>query len=243
MKNEYGLQLYSVRDAMGENMENAIAKVAEMGYKYVEFAGFYGRSAAEVKKMLDDNGLICSGTHSDISGLLPTNIMETIEYHKTIGNPNYIMPSADVGTLEKIKRFCDIVNYAKPIMAAEGINVGFHNHSGEFQIMPWGSTMHSEMEKGCGVDFEIDTFWAFNAGLDPIQVLERLKNRIHVIHVKDGFMGGKGTALGKGEAPVKAVVEYASKNNIRMVVESESLNPSGLEEAKVCIEYLKSLEA
>ena len=243
MKNEYGIQLYSVRDAMGENMEKAMAKVAELGYKYVEFAGFYGRSAAEVKKILDDNGLVCSGTHSDISGLLPTNIMATIEYHKIIGNPNYIMPSADIDTLEKLKRFCDIINYAQPIMAAEGINVGFHNHSGEFVVMPWGSTMHSEMEKGCNIDFEIDTFWAFNAGLDPIQVMERLKNRIRVIHVKDGFKGGYGIPLGKGEAPVKAVVEYAAKNNIRMVVESESLTPSGMDEATQCMEFLKSLEA
>lgn len=243
MKNEYGIQLYSVRDAMGKNMEEAIAKIAELGYKYVEFAGYFGRSAKEIKKMLDDNGLICCGTHSDINGLLPENIMETIEFHKTIGATNYIAPCADVDTLEKIKIFCNIVNYAQPIMTAEGINVGFHNHSGEFKVMSWGSTIHSEMEKGCNIDFEIDTFWAFNAGLDPIQVMERLKNRIHVIHLKDGFKGGRGIPLGQGEAPVKAVIEYASKNNIRMVVESESLTPSGMDEAAQCMEYLKSLEA
>ena len=73
--------------------------------------------------------------------------------------------------------------------------------------------------------------------------MERLKNRIRVIHVKDGFKGGYGIPLGKGEAPVKAVVEYAAKNNIRMVVESESLTPSGMEEATQCMEFLKSLEA
>jgi sugar phosphate isomerase/epimerase len=57
--------------------------------------------------------------------------------------------------------------------------------------------------------------------------------------LKDGFMGGKGIPLGQGDAPVKAVIEYAAKNGLTMVVESETLNPSGLAEAEACIEFLK----
>jgi sugar phosphate isomerase/epimerase len=133
------------------------------------------------------------------------------------------------------------MNFAQPILAAEGIRLGYHNHSHEFAVMPWGSTIHGELEKRTQVHFEIDTFWAFNAGCDPVAVMERLGSRIHVIHLKDGFMGGKGTPLGGGEAPVQAVVEYASKNGIAMVVESETLQPSGLAEAEICIEFLKKL--
>ncbi len=242
MKNEYGIQLYSVRDSMEKDMEGTLKKIADMGYKYVEFAGFFGRGAKEVKEMLGKAGLICSGTHSSWMDLKPTVIMETIKYHKTIGNPYYIIPGADLSTLEKIEEFCNVVNYAKPILAAEGIKLGYHNHSHEFVVMPWGSTIHSELEKRTDMDFEIDTYWTFNAGLDSISVLERLKDRIKVIHVKDGFMGAKGMPLGKGEAPVSAIVEYASKNGITMVVESETLIPSGLDEAKICIDYLKGLE-
>ena len=71
--------------------------------------------------------------------------------------------------------------------------------------------------------------------------MERLKNRIHVIHLKDGFTGGKGIPLGQGEAPVKAVIDYAAKNGLRMVVESETLQPCGLAEAEACMEFLKSV--
>ncbi len=242
MEKNYGIQLYSVRDAMANDMAGTMQKVADMGYKYVEFAGFFGHTAEEVKEMLDKTGLICSGTHSPWTDLRPSKIMETIAYHKTIGNPDYIVPGADLSTLEKIEEFCAVMNYAQPILAAEGIKLGYHNHSHEFKVMPWGSTIHGELERRTNVHFEIDTFWAFNAGIDPIQTLARLKNRIHVIHLKDGFVGGKGIPLGKGEAPVKRVVEYAAANNLTMVVESETLTPSGLDEATACMEFLKTLE-
>ncbi len=241
MEKNYGIQLYSVRDAMAIDMAGTMQKVADLGYKYVEFAGFFGHTAEEVKAMLDKTGLICSGTHSPWTDLRPSKIAETIAYHKAIGNPDYIVPGADLSTLEKIEEFCAVMNYAQPILAAEGIKLGYHNHSHEFKVMPWGSTIHGELERRTNVHFEIDTFWAFNAGIDPIQTLARLKDRIHVIHLKDGFVGGKGIPLGQGEAPVKRVVDYAAANKLTMVVESETLTPSGLDEATACIEYLKTL--
>lgn len=238
---DYGIQLYSVRDAMKENVKESLQNIANMGYKYVEFAGFFGHSAEEIKAMLDETGLIISGTHSPVDDLRPSRIFETVRYHKAIGNPDYIIPGTDLSTLEKIEDFCNVMNFAQPILAAEGIKLGYHNHSHEFQTMPWGSTIHSEIEKRTNVHFEIDTFWAFNAGTDPIALMKRLKDRIHVIHLKDGFKGGKGIPLGQGEAPLKAVMDYANENGILMVVESETLNPSGMGEAEACIDFLKSV--
>lgn len=134
------------------------------------------------------------------------------------------------------------MNKAQLRLAEEGISLGYHNHSHEFVVMPWGSTIHSELEKRGTFDFEIDTFWAFNAGIDPVETLKRLSGRVKVIHLKDGFKGGKGKSLGQGEAPVLKVREYAVKQGIRMVVESEGLDPTGLEEVKRCIDFLKAQE-
>ncbi len=237
---DYGIQLYSVRDAMKENVGETLKKIAKMGYKYVEFAGFFDHSAEQIKAMLDETGLTISGTHSSFEALRPSRIMETVRYHKIIGNPDYIIPGADLSTLEKIEDFCNVMNFAQPILAAEGIKLGYHNHSREFEVMPWGSTIHSELEGRTGVHFEIDTFWAFNAGVDPIALMQRLKDRIHVIHLKDGFKGGKGIPLGQGEAPLSAVMDYANKIGLLMVVESETLNPSGFSEAEACIAFLKN---
>ncbi|MBE6558064.1 MAG: sugar phosphate isomerase/epimerase [Ruminococcaceae bacterium] len=239
---EYGLQLFSVRDVTDKDLEGTLKAVAEMGYNYVEYAGFFGHSAEQVKEWQDKYGLKCSGTHSGWVELLPENIEATIAYHKTIGNPNYIIPGADLSTLDKIIDFCAVMNKAQIRLAEEGISLGYHNHSHEFVVMPWGSTIHSELEKRGTFDFEIDTFWAFNAGIDPVETLKRLSGRVRVIHLKDGFKGGQGKSLGQGEAPVLKVREYAIKNDIRMVVESEGLDPTGLEEVKRCIDFLKAQE-
>ena len=239
---EYGIQLYSVRDAMKEDVRGTLKKIADMGYTSVEFAGFFGHSAEEIRGMLEETGLRISGTHSSFEDLRPSKIAETLAYHKAIGNTDYIVPGADLSTLERIEDFCRVMNFAQPILAAEGIRLGYHNHSHEFAVQPYGTTVHAELERRLSVHFEIDTFWAFNAGCDPIAVMERLSERIHVIHVKDGFLGGKGMPLGQGEAPVRAVVDYAVKNGIQMVVESETLSPSGLAEAEACIAYLRSIE-
>ncbi len=237
---EYGLQLNSVRDLTGADLEGALKAVAEMGYKYVEYAGFFGHPAETVAAWQEKYGLTCSGTHTGWGELLPENIEATIAYHKAIGNKHIIVPGAELDTLEKIIDFCHVMNRAQLRLAAEGISLGYHNHSHEFVVMPWGSTIHSELEKRGTFDFEIDTFWAFNAGLDPVAVLNRLAGRVKVIHLKDGFKGGAGKSLGQGEAPVLAVREAAIKMGLRMVVESEGCDPTGLEEVKRCIDFLKA---
>ena len=242
MKNSYGLQLYSIRDITDKDLATSLEAVADIGYKFVEFAGFFGHSASDVKAMLKNYGLEISGTHSPLNDLRPTNIFETLKYHKELGNPNYIVPGADLSSLEKIHDFCSVMNFAQPIFEAEGIRLGYHNHSHEFALMPWGSTIHAEIERNTDIDFEIDTYWAFNAGIDPVKVLERLKHRISVIHLKDGFMGGRGMALGEGEAPVRDVIDACERLGFKMVVESETLSPTGLEEVTRCINYLCSIE-
>ena len=239
---QYGLQLFSVRDLTGSDLEGALRAVADMGYAYVEYAGFFGHPAEEVAAWQEKYGLQCSGTHTGWGELLPENIEETIRYHKVIGNKHIIVPGADLDSLEKIIDFCHVMNRAQLRLAQEGISLGYHNHSHEFVVMPWGSTIHAELEKRGTFDFEIDTFWAFNAGLDPLQVLDRLAGRVRVIHLKDGFKGGQGKALGEGEAPVLAVRKKAIDMGLRMVVESEGLDPTGLGEVKRCIDFLKAQE-
>ena len=71
---EYGLQLYSIRDITKDNLDEALGKVASLGYKFVEFAGFFGHSAKEINAMLEKHGLKISGTHSSWTDLVPTKI-------------------------------------------------------------------------------------------------------------------------------------------------------------------------
>ncbi len=238
---DYGIQLYSVRDLASESLEAALKAVAEIGYKYVEFAGFFGHSAEEVKGWLDKYGLVCSSTHSGWTELRD-NFEETVKYHKIIGNKNYIIPGADLSTPEKLQEFVDFCNEYAPKLAAEGITLHYHNHAHEFALHEDGIMIYSVLENCTKISLETDTYWLYVGKTNPLAVLDRLHDRISFIHVKDGDIDGHGKPLGLGTAPVAAVVAKAKEYGMTMVVESETCTPSGIEEAKICFDYLKSLE-
>ena len=138
--------------------------------------------------------------------------------------------------MEKLNEFIDFINEYQPKLAAEGISLGYHNHSHEFIPTTEGYLIHTELEKRTKVDFEIDTYWAFAAGLDPVATITRLKDRIHVIHLKDGDGGHNGAFLGQCKAPVAAVRKRLSSWASTMVVESESPLPTDSARSKRCIE-------
>ena len=238
---KYGVQMYSLRDITGKDLDGALKAVSEIGYKYVEFAGFFGHSAEDVRKMLDKYNLEVSGTHTGWNEVAD-NFENTVKYHKTIGNKNIIVPGADLGSKAKLDAFIDMFNVFAPKLKAEGIDFQYHNHSHEFYPTAEGYEIHKELETRTDMMFEIDTFWAFNAGRDPIEMITRLAPRINCIHLKDGIKGGAGFSLGLGEAPVKAVREKAIELGFTMVVESEGCDPTGIEEVTRCFNYLTTLD-
>jgi sugar phosphate isomerase/epimerase len=105
-----------------------------------------------------------------------------------------------------------------------------------------GSVALEQMIYRTDIKFEIDTYWAFVGMKNPVELITRLKDRIVRIHIKDGSPDGKGMPLGMGDAPVKEVYDKAIELGFLMVVESETCTPSGIAEAEICINYLKSLE-
>ena len=239
---EYGLQMYSVRDITKDDLGGALKAVAETGYKYVEFAGFFGNSAEVVKGWMDEYGLKVSGTHTGLKEL-EEDFDAVVKYHKAIGNTNIIIPGHDLSDQAKLDEFVKKVNYYQPLLEKEGISLGYHNHSHEFIPNDDGSMIHEQLVYRTNLNIEIDTFWYFNAtGKSAVGIMERLKDRLRVIHIKDGFKGGEGMPLGMGEAPCREVYDKAKAMGVLMVVESESLRPDGLTEAKVCIDYLKAQE-
>lgn len=252
---QYGIQMYSVRDITEKSLKNALEEVAKMGYKYIEFAGFFSHPAEEVKSWLDENNLVCSGTHTGMEAIAPDTIDKTIAYHKTIGCDMLIVPGCDWTTPQKAKDTIDTLNFANKKLAENGITLGYHNHSREFFPTDDGIVFEDEVIAKTDVSLEIDTFWLFNAGIDVISYLEEHKDRIRVIHIKDGIPSAdenknydcvhddvKGFSLGLGKAPVKDVHDWAVKNNVLMVVESEGLEPTGLQEVKRCIDYLHTID-
>ena len=236
---DYGIQLYSIRDLARDNFEEAIATAARLGYASIEFAGFFGRDPAAVNAALEKNGIRVCGTHSPWVDLAE-NFDETVRFHKEIGNGIYTIPGADLSTPEKLRDFVEFLNFTTPRLAAEGITLAYHNHSREFITNSFGVRTHDVLAAETPVFFEIDTYWAFVAGEDPVAVLEKYAHRMKQIHLKDGSHDGKGQALGEGEAPLCEVMSAARRLGLYMIVESETQRPDGPSEIGRCIDWLRA---
>lgn len=242
----YGLQLFSVRDTTEKDFEKALCEVSKLGYEFVEPAGFYGHSAEQIKEWLDKYNLKISGTHTGLNELVD-DFDAVVKYHTTIGNKRFIVPGLDTSTKDALDYAVEKFNKYQPMLAEYGIDLEYHNHHREFcpnldGIYPdyyfWNKTK---------INFEIDTFWAFAADRNPCDILEEFKERVQCIHLKDGLKmydedakkKFKGKALGEGQAPVLNVIAKAKELGLVMVVESEGLDPTGLEEVGRCAEFLK----
>lgn len=237
----YGIQLYSVRDIAKESLEDTVSKMAQLGYSSVEFAGFFDRTPEQVTKMLLDNGIEISSTHSSLNDLI-NNYNTTVDYHKAIGNKYYIIPGYKLNNQAEIDYFIEKVNELYPRLKEQGITLGFHNHDNEFIPNPDGSVAFEQILYRTSIALEVDTYWAYVGMGDPIAILERAGDRLVAVHIKDGDKNGDGKPLGLGTAPVKSVYDWAVSRNIPLIVESETCNPSGWDEAKICIDYLKTPE-
>lgn len=238
---DYSIQLYSVRDAAKEDFEGTVAKMAQLGYKQVEFAGYFGRTAAQVRDMLDKNGLAVSGVHAGLQPLLDDYDC-TVQFNKDIGNSLYIIPGHDLSDQAKLNAFVAAVNPLQEKLAADGITLAFHNHHREFFTQEDGSQIYDQLLYRTNLKLEVDTYWAYVGMKNPLKLLDRVGDRLVAVHLKDGDADGHGTPLGMGTAPVKDVWTAVKDRGIPLVVESETQTPDGPTEAKICIEYLKALK-
>ncbi len=247
---KYGLQLYSVRDTAAESFEATLKQVAEMGYDMVESAGFFDHSAEEVKAMLENYGLTLCSTHTSYK-LLFNDFENTLDFHKKVGCKNIILPSTLFSTKEELDYSVACINRYQPIIEAEGMTLHYHNHSKEFWPNKDGLIAQDELAKRTRILFELDTFWVFNAGLRAVDVMEQYKDRLRFIHLKDGIPQDRkdpaskpeGRSVGSGQAPVEEVRRKAIEMGLNIVIESEGLDPTGPEEVKRCIDFLKELDA
>lgn len=239
---DYGLQLYSVRDVLFKDYKATLESVAAMGYKMVELITVEGTPAESVAQWCKELGLRVSGTHTGAAALEEQALEKTIADHLAMDCKLMIIPGHDLKTAAKIDAFVALVNKVQPILEKAGITLAYHNHSHEFVPNEDGQIIYDELLSRTQLKLELDTYWAYNAKKDVLALMDQLAPRLVAIHLKDGDENGHGYPLGQGTAPVKAVREKAIAMGLPMIVESETLTPDGLTEAKVCIDYLKSLE-
>jgi sugar phosphate isomerase/epimerase len=196
-----GLQLYTVRDTMEKDLDGTIAKVASIGYKEVELAGFeqaadgtvsyYKHSPKDLKAVLDRHGLVSPSTHVQLSSMSPEKFPKAIESSKVLGHSYIMCPYVDETDRKKPdiwKMIAATLNRAGAESKKAGIQLGYHNHWFEFQPTADGSLPYDLLLAECDpnlVKFEMDLCWITTAGKDPIAYFNKYPGRFPCVHVKD----------------------------------------------------------
>ena len=209
-----GLQLYSIRDSIMKNVPAAIEKVAKMGYKFVEPAGYedgklYGMAPAAFRALCQKNGLTILSSH--VGQFLPDSASYAktmawwdacIEAHVAAGAKFLVQPFMGDGayrSLDTLKRYCEYFNTIGEKCKAKGIRFGYHNHDKEFSTKLEGQTIYDFMMANTDpkkVMFEMDLYWAVVGGAKPVDYFNKYPGRIELWHIKDKKeIGGAGTMM------------------------------------------------
>ncbi len=206
-----GLQLYSVRHDCEKDVPGTLQALAKMGFEGVEFSGYYGRSATELRKLLDDNGLSCCGSHTDLDTILGDELTRTVEFNRTLGNPFLVVsgiPEERRQTADDWRELARLFDEAAERVAPEGMRVGYHNHDHEFRPLD-GSTAWDLFFGGTSknVVMQIDTGNCIEGGGDPVSLLQKFPGRAASIHLKEFSKSDPDAFVGDGDVPWKAILE------------------------------------
>jgi sugar phosphate isomerase/epimerase len=184
-----GVQLYTVRDLMKDDFDGTIAKVASIGYKEVEFAGYFGRTGQQVRAVCDKNNLAAVSTHVQYDEL-DDKFASVIETSKIIGLKYIVCPWIP----EELRKSPDIwkqaaekFNRCGEQSKKAGMQFAYHNHWFEFLPVE-GKLPYDQLLKQCDaslVKMEMDLCWVTAAGADPLKYFSLYPGRFPLVHVKD----------------------------------------------------------
>ena len=237
------VQVYSVRGAAGKDLAGTLAKIAKIGYEGVEFAGYYNHDAKDIRKMLDDNGLKCSGTHTGIGQLRGDNFEKTAELHKIIGGKFMIVPGGIDGELHDVEKnkkmaeeFNKLAEKAKPF----GLFVGYHAHGGDAKLIDgipaWERLFDATAPE---VVMQMDLGNYMGGGGDPYKMIEKFKGRSKTVHLKES---GRDAIIGDGEVDWKRAFDLLDAQGVTewYVVEDEK-TPDDFDRIEKCLVALRGM--
>lgn len=193
MTKPIALQLYSLRDQCAQDFEGVVRQVAAIGYAGVETAGFPpGTSPARAKALFDELGLTVCAAHSPLP--LDDKQAFVLETMAALGSDRLVsghLPAEMYATPEKAASACDRLNAAAAVATANGLRFGIHNHWWEFEPFAGESNGRKPYQLWLerldpAIFFELDAYWAAVGGIDPLDALAALGDRVELLHVKDG---------------------------------------------------------
>lgn len=189
---QVGVQLYTARDEMKADVARTLEKVAAIGYKEMEFAGYFGHSPKEIRVLLDKNGLTSPSTHLAYD-VVQNRWAEALDAAHQIGQTYIVCPWLEDKirqTADDYKKICDLFNKAGEASKKAGIQFAYHNHFWEFEPQKalGGKFAYDYLLENTDpnyVKMEMDLCWISVSGQDPVAYFGRYPGRFPLVHVKD----------------------------------------------------------
>lgn len=245
-----GLELYSVRDELKQDLMGTVRKVAKMGYEGVEFFSPYfswtPEYAKEVRKLLDDLNIRCFSTHNSSTSFAPENLSKAVDLNQILGSKYIVMASAGkVNGIDDWKRIADLLNTGAARFKTAGMRAGYHNHQTEFKPIDGKRPIEviaSNTSKDIMLQLDVGT--CLEAGSDPVAWINSNKGRINSLHCKD-WSPEKGyrVLFGEGAVPWKKLMDAAEKSGgvEYYLIEQEGADVPPMETAERCLAVMRKL--
>ncbi len=240
---------------MNEQPAETIKQVGEMGYAFVEAAGysdgkFYGMEPLEFKKLVDESGMVFLGSHTGQDIPDSANWDKTMEWwdisiaaHKEAGVEYMVQPwmgKTGYASLEGLKAYCEYFDAVGAKCKEAGIRFGYHNHSHEFEELE-GEIIYDFMLNNTdpeNVMFQIDLYWAIEGGADPLSYFEKFPGRFWLWHVKDEKEVGA-----SGDIDFEKIWTGAETAGVKyFIVEQEEYDYPPIESVNMSLQYLLDAE-
>ena len=241
-----GIQLYTLRHEMAQDFEGTLARVAGIGYKEVEFAGYFDRTPGAVRRALDLNGLSAPAAHVPIEALRD-DWNHMLEAAQETGHRYVIVawiPANRRRAIDDYRRLAELFNRAGERAREVGLHFAYHNHDFEFARLdgqiPYDVLLAETDPREVLV--EMDLFWIMKGGGDPFRYFARYPGRIHMVHVKDMNNQGQMVDVGDGEIEFARIFAKREQAGIKHYFVEHDNPPSAFDTARRSYDYLKRLE-
>jgi sugar phosphate isomerase/epimerase len=241
-----GIQLYTLRKQANTDLAGVLADISRIGYKEVEFAGYYKHPATEIRDLLKQHGLTAPSAHIAID-LIETQPTQTFEDARIIGHEWITVPSLPRGkptTAADWQRIAAQFNRVATQVKAAGFRFAFHNHNDIVRKTGdvWPIDILMKETDPALVAFQMDIYWVVNGGADPIELLARYPGRFKMLHVKDGHRppGDIQTDVGTGTIDFKSIFARARGIEHYFVESDSAVDPMAF--AAASYKYLLRLD-
>lgn len=241
-----GLQMYTVRDECEKDFFGTLKKVANIGYTGLEFCGYYGTAAAEIRKHIDELGMKAVSAHVALSAM-QEDLDREIEYAKILGMKTIVvpwLPEEYRKDSEAYLRTSELIKGLDDKCSREGIQLCYHNHDFEFEKIGNEYILDLFLKMAVNLKLELDTFWTYFVGIDTLEYMRKNSSRLQYIHLKDMIKGEKlqFAEVGEGCLNIASFVDTAVELGVEWAfVEQDSCRRPSIESVKISFDNLKGM--